>query len=193
MSVIESSLDRWFWFWWRFLPVKKEFFLSTVALCTLRTGIGSEKIWCLSFSHLLHEVGFIPMMVCLPLQVRAASTRWHKSRCGDTWGRGICLCPVMVDLKANEQSSPVETDRWTGSCLVLLKQSSYSLFIGFPLALGSGMLRWCGGLWSDVCRVLRELVRDKHLHRLSFDMVRVREPHGDEAKTLLMNWWGNCC
>ena len=37
----------WFWFWWRFLPVKREFFPPTVASCTLRTGEGIiEKFQC---------------------------------------------------------------------------------------------------------------------------------------------------
>jgi len=36
--VEEDGRPSWFWFWWRFLPVKREFFLSTVASCTLRTG-----------------------------------------------------------------------------------------------------------------------------------------------------------
>jgi len=33
----------WFWFWWRSLPVKMEFFLPTITLCTLRTGDWIEE------------------------------------------------------------------------------------------------------------------------------------------------------
>ena len=34
----------WFWFWWRFLPVKRELFLSTVASCMLRTNLSFGAI-----------------------------------------------------------------------------------------------------------------------------------------------------
>ena len=45
--VETDGRPSWFWFWWRFLPVKREFFLSTVASCTLRTGDWlKEKFQC---------------------------------------------------------------------------------------------------------------------------------------------------
>ncbi|MEQ2286382.1 hypothetical protein AMECASPLE_001967 [Ameca splendens] len=34
-SVVADGRSHWFWFCWRFLPVKREFFLSTVATCML--------------------------------------------------------------------------------------------------------------------------------------------------------------
>ena len=41
--MAQVTLKPWFWFCQRFLPVKKEFFLSTVTLCMLRMGNWIEE------------------------------------------------------------------------------------------------------------------------------------------------------
>jgi len=50
--VQADGRPSWFWFWWRFLPIKREFFLPTVASCTIRTGDWIREKFQLSGSYL---------------------------------------------------------------------------------------------------------------------------------------------